>query len=138
MDTRHRILVVDDLPDWRATLSGLLKDEGYSVQVAASSSQALELLETDPFDLAVLDIRLDETDEGNTEGLDLATEIKKHWPEVRIIIITGYGTPEILKRAIEPDAQGQKLAMNYIPKTETEDLVRIVRETLTHQSTEAL
>ncbi|MCP4603515.1 MAG: response regulator [Proteobacteria bacterium] len=128
--TRRKILVVDDLPDWRVTLNGLLSDEGYDVRVAGSLPQALELLGTDQFDLAVLDIRLDETDEDNTEGLDLAAKINERWPGVKIIIITGYGTPEIMKRVFEPDAQGQKLAVNYIPKTETEDLVRIVRETL--------
>ncbi len=130
MPENHRILVVDDLPDWRSTIGGLLEDEGYEVQVAGSSPQALELLESNCFDLAVLDIRLDETDEGNTEGLNLASEIKKRWPGVKIVIITGYGTPEIMKEALEPDAKGNKLAANYVPKTETEDLVSVVRETL--------
>jgi two-component system, NtrC family, nitrogen regulation response regulator NtrX len=126
----YRILVVDDLPDWRSTLGGLLEDEGYEVQVAGSSSQALELLASNRFDLAVLDLRLDETDEGNTEGLNLAAKIKKRLPEVKIVIITGYGTPEIMRKALEPDAEGDKLAANYVPKTETEDLVSVVRETL--------
>lgn len=130
LEKRHRILVVDDLPDWRSTLGGLLEDEGYEVQVAGTSSRALEILGSDHFDLAVLDIRLDETDEGNTEGLSLAAEIKKHWPEVKIVIITGYGTPEIMREALEPDTDGNTLAADYIPKTETEELVRIVRKTL--------
>jgi CheY-like chemotaxis protein len=127
---RPRILVVDDLPDWRLTLGGLLEDEGYEVQVAGSSPQALELLGADHFDLAVLDIRLDETDEGDTEGLNLAAEIKKDWPSVNIIFITGYGTPEIMREALEPDDEGKRLATNYVPKTETEYLVKIVRKTL--------
>lgn len=129
-DTRHKILVVDDLLDWRVTLRGLLVDEGYDVQVAGSFAAALALLETNHFDLALLDMRLDETDEDNTEGLDLAAKIKERWPGVKIVIITGYGTSEIMRRALEPDAQGKKLAANYIPKTETEDLVQIVREAL--------
>ena len=129
-EERHKILVVDDLPDWRLTLRGLLEDEGYDIEVAGSLPKALELLGADHFDLAVLDIRLDETDEGNTEGLNLAAEIKKDWPDVQIIFITGYGTPEIMRDALEPDAEGKSLAENYVPKTETEDLVKIVRKTL--------
>lgn len=129
-DKRHRILVVDDLPDWRLTLGGLLEDEGYDIEVAGSSSEALELLRADHFDLAVLDIRLDETDEGNTEGINLAAEIRARWPKVRVVFITGYGTPDIMREALEPDPEGRRLAANYIPKTETEDLVRIVRRTL--------
>ena len=128
--THHKILVVDDLPDWRVTLSGLLKDEGYAVQVAGSSDAALSLLASDHFDLALLDMRLDETDESNTEGLDLADKIRQRWPEVKTVIITGYGTPDTLRRAMEPDAQGRMLVADYIPKTETEELVRVVRRVL--------
>ena len=129
-DKQQKILVVDDLPDWRATLSGLLKDAGYDVQIADSSAAALGLLETNHFELAVLDIRLDDSDEDNTEGLDLAAEIKQHWPATRVVMITGYGTSDTMRRAMEPDAQGRKLVANYIPKTETEELVQVVREVL--------
>lgn len=129
-EEHHKILVVDDLPDWRLTLGGLLEDEGYDIEVAESLPRAMELLGADHFDLAVLDIRLDETDEGNTEGLNLATEIKRNWPDVKVVFITGYGTPEIMREALEPDAEGKSLAANYVPKTETEDLVKIVRKTL--------
>ena len=128
--TRHKILVVDDLSDWRVTLGGLLEDEGYAVQVAGSSDAALSLLASDHFDLALLDMRLDETDESNTEGLDLADKIRQRWPEVKVIIITGYGTSDTMKRAMEPDVQGRILVADYIPKTETEELVRVVRRVL--------
>ena len=127
---RRKILVVDDLLDWRATLSGLLEDAGYDVQVAESSITALALLKTDQFDLAVLDMRLDETDESNTEGLDLAAEIKQHWPATKVVMITGYGTPDTMRRAMEPDKQDRRLVANYIPKTQTEELVKIVHEVL--------
>ncbi len=59
------ILIVDDLPDWRATLSGILFDEGYQVRRTGSREEALQMLETERFHLAVLDVRLDETDEDN-------------------------------------------------------------------------
>jgi ATP-dependent Lon protease len=127
---QQKILVVDDLPDWRATVGGLLEDAGYDVQVADSSTAALALLETDHFDLAVLDVRLDETDEGNTEGLDLAAEIKQRWPATKVVMITGYDRPDTMRRAMEPDAQGRRLVANYILKTQIEGLVEIVREAL--------
>ena len=129
-NTWHKILVVDDLSDWRKTLKGVLVDAGYDVQVADSSSSAVKLLETDRFDLAVLDMRLDESDEDNTEGLDLATEIKQRWPTTKVVMITGYGTPDTMKRAMEPDAQGRRLVANYIPKTQTEELIQVVRKAL--------
>ena len=128
--TPYKILVVDDLPDWRTTLSGLLEDEGYAIQVAGSSADALALLANEHFDLILSDMRLDETDEDNTEGLDLAAEIQQRWPKIKTIIITGYGTPDTMERAMQPDAQGKTLATNYIPKSETEELVKKVREAL--------
>jgi|YNPNPStandDraft_1061719.scaffolds.fasta_scaffold11615_4 DNA-binding NtrC family response regulator len=131
MANRQKILVVDDLPDWRATLSGLLADEGYEVYVADSSDSALNLISAHHgFDLALIDMRLDESDEENTEGLDLAAKIKQRWPATKVLIITGYGTSEAIKRAMEPDSQGRRLVENFIPKTETENLVHLVQETL--------
>jgi DNA-binding NtrC family response regulator len=126
----QRILVVDDLPDWRKTLGGLLTDEGYAVDVAGSADEALSLMEEKPFDLAVLDIRLDETDEENVEGLDLGTQIQERWPETSIIFSTGYGTQEIIARAMQPNASGKSLAVDYVPKTEAEELVTQVRRAI--------
>jgi CheY-like chemotaxis protein len=127
----HKILVVDDLPDWRNTISGVLTDEGYQVEMAASTPEALGLLHHSHFDLAILDMRLDESDENNTEGLDiLAKEIRKSWPDVKAIILTGYGTPETQKRALEPDIQGQRLVEDFVEKTETEGLVQTVKRVL--------
>ncbi|MBI1881080.1 MAG: response regulator, partial [Chloroflexi bacterium] len=57
--SKGRILVVDDLPDWRKTLSGILLDEGYEVQTASSREESLRLLTAGRFHLAILDVRLD-------------------------------------------------------------------------------
>lgn len=132
---RHRILVVDDLQDWCETIGGLLEDEGYNVQTAGSRTSALELLQADNFDLAVLDVRLDEQDEDNVEGLDLADKIKQHSPNVKVVIITGYDTKDLVRKALEPDPQGQTLAEDFIPKTETERLVKTVKSVLAKKAT---
>jgi CheY-like chemotaxis protein len=129
-DRVPQILVVDDLPDWQTTIRGLLRDEKYDVQVADSSSRAIELLERNQFDLAVLDMRLDETDEDNTEGLDLAETIQQRWPMVKVIILTGYNTPERQARAMAPNAQGQSLVADFIEKRESETLVQSVQRLL--------
>jgi DNA-binding NtrC family response regulator len=125
-DKRDRILVVDDLADWRDTLRGLLVDAGYDVLAADSYTSALGLLEAGRLDLAVLDIRLDETDEANMAGLDLAAEIKHRWPAVKVVILTGYDTPAAMRQAREPDVHGQALAADYIPKTQAEELAQVV------------
>jgi two-component system nitrogen regulation response regulator NtrX len=126
----HRILVVDDVPDWRTTLSRLLTDEGYEVQVAGSMESALVLLKTVAFDLALVDIRLDDSDETNVEGLDLADAIRRDWPTVKVLIITGYPTLETVERAMQPHGTGPKLAEGYIEKDRSHELVKMIQQVL--------
>jgi two-component system response regulator HydG len=133
MKISKKILVVDDLPDWRKTLNGLLSDRGYIVQDAYSIDSALKLLESNNFDLTVIDLRLNERNEKDEGGLELAAKIKRSWPKTKIILITGYGTSERIKRAMEPDLKtGQTLVDDYLPKTETEKLIDLVENILGH------
>jgi ATP-dependent Lon protease len=130
MSTPPKILVVDDLEDWRATMRGLLLDAHFDVQVAGSSTEAIKRLEAESFDLALLDMRLDERDESNTDGLELARLIQQRWPQTRRMIITGYDTPATTQAALEPDAQGRRLVENFVPKTDADRIVQLVREML--------
>jgi DNA-binding NtrC family response regulator len=126
-----RVLIVDDLDDWQKTLSGLLREVGYEVNVAGSLNQATKLLRSNLFDLAVIDVRLDETDESNIDGLNLATEIKHLWPSVKVIIITGYDNPEMVRQAMEPVGPSQeRLAIDFISKTETDKLIKSIQRIL--------
>ena len=129
----NRILVVDDLPDWRETISGMLTDEGFEVDVAGSSAEALTLLKKSHFDLAVLDMRLDESDEDNAEGLEyLAQEIRDNWPDMKTIVLTGYGTQEHIQQALQPDTNNRTLVDDFMQKTETEVLVQNIQNLLIH------
>jgi CheY-like chemotaxis protein len=127
----QKLLVVDDLEDWRSTLSGLLRDNGYIVEVAGSIEEAIDLLKNNSFELALLDLRLDETDENNIEGIKFAETIKQQWPMVKVVMITGYGTPEIIRMAREPNDNGIRLLADYIRKDETNKLVEVVHRVLT-------
>lgn len=130
-----KILVVDDIADWRNTIRGMLRDEGYQVAVAESSKKALALLEEDVFDLAVIDIRLDETDEDDTEGITLAKVIDKQWPETQIIIITGYEADVTLTEAMRPTPGVGRLVFNYVLKKKTtEDLIPEIKKALAEVS----
>ena len=71
-NSSSKLLVVDDIKDWQITLSGVLRDIGYIVATAGSMAEAIKLLENNKYDLALLDLRLDETDEDNVDGLKLA------------------------------------------------------------------
>ena len=114
-----KILVVDDMEDWRVTIQGILEDAHYEVVVASSVSEAFQKLEQNDFSLAMLDMRLDETDEDNRDGLHiLATNIKDKYPHIKTIILTGYADQESV-RAMEPDDGGKSLVAIHMEKTET-------------------
>jgi CheY-like chemotaxis protein len=125
--SQGRILVVDDLPDWRATLSGILLDEGYEVCVAGDRQEALRLLAAKRFHLAVLDVRLDEADEDNREGLELMRQIKAYDPTTAVIILTGYADVRMVQDALRPQANGLPFAYSFVEKQNSQELIEFVR-----------
>ena len=122
-----KVLLVDDLEDWRTSLSGLLTDGGYEVHAVGSKIEALNALKTRHFHVAVLDVRLDETDENNTEGLTLMYEIKEKYSSVAVIILTGYATVKMVQDALQPDNKGNSPAFGFLQKSETDKLTEYVR-----------
>ena len=128
---QKRILVVDDVPDWRAMLTGLLSEERYHVKAVDSSSEALRLLARERFHVAVLDVRLDETDEGNTEGLDLMYRVRAVDPTMAIIILTGYPTLDMVTQARRPAETGVSPAFDFVEKDKiSQDLLPGIKQAL--------
>ena len=126
----YRILVVDDLDDWRMTLSGLLRDEGYEVDTADSVDSAWKQLAQESYDLAVVDMRLDETDESDVGGLTLSHRVRQERLPIRIIILTGYASMSTIREAMESDSEGSRLAMGFIQKDATIELLDAVKVAL--------
>ena len=82
------VLIVDDEPAVRALATDILSDAGFDTIAAADASQALHLLENDAQHVDVLftDVRMP----GAMSGLDLARVAKRNWPELRVIVTSGY------------------------------------------------
>ena len=127
---KGRVLVVDDLPDVCATLSGLLSDEGYDVRSASSRVEALQMLDAERFHVAVLDVRLDEADEDNQDGILLMHEIREKDPNVAIIVLTGYANVKMVREALQPDREGVSPAFGFLEKSETDQLPEYVDRAL--------
>ena len=87
MKTKHNILIVDDDPDFRENLSGILRDEGYAPVTAATGKEAMERVRGDEFAVALIDLRLEDM-----SGLDVMKEIKERSPMTEGIFITGYAS----------------------------------------------
>ncbi|HLF82877.1 MAG TPA: sigma-54 dependent transcriptional regulator [Blastocatellia bacterium] len=115
-----RILIVDDETIVRESLGSWFREEGYSVDVAASAREALEKLTIKGWDIFLLDIRMPGMD-----GLELQRKIKESHPDSTIIIMTAYASVET---AVEAMKQG---AYDYIVKPfDPDDLEHLVRNAI--------
>lgn len=107
-----KILVVDDEKDFVEMLSLRLEEVGEKVTPAYSGRECLDEMETKDFDVVILDIKMPGMD-----GIETLREIKKRFPLVEVVMLTGHGTTET---AVE----GMKLgAFDYLLKpADFEDL----------------
>jgi len=87
IETRGKILVVDDEESMREFLSVILRKEGYAVDCAADGREAFALAREQPFDLILEDLKMPGMD-----GIELLRALKEHDPEVLVIIMTAYST----------------------------------------------
>lgn len=93
-----RILVVDDENGPRQSLRMLLKED-YQVHLADGVCSALEILEQEPVDVIITDIRMP-----HQNGLDLLREAKRRCADIQVIILTGYGQLDTAVAAIDGGA----------------------------------
>ncbi|MEE8660511.1 Transcriptional regulatory protein ZraR [Acetobacteraceae bacterium EV16G] len=87
----HEILIVDDEPDIRMLIDGILRDEGYETRVAANADQALEAFRTRRPSLIILDIWLQGS---RLDGVALLKMIKSEEPTQPVVMISGHGSIE--------------------------------------------
>jgi DNA-binding NtrC family response regulator len=100
-----KVLIVDDEKDFVEMFSLRLETQGEKVSTAFSGKEALAVLEKAPIDVVILDIRMPGMD-----GIDTLKQIKKLYPIVEVILLTGHGSTET---AVE----GMKLgAFDYLMK----------------------
>ncbi len=126
---KHHILIVDDNPDWQLTFRGVLKSAGFEVTTAASREEAIQKLAAERFDLALLDIRLDESNENDSSGLALAEQISQRWDWMKVIIATGYTSDEFIRKALTPKGR-KRLAVGFVQKQDVGNLARIIAKAL--------
>jgi CheY-like chemotaxis protein len=100
-ERRKTILVVDDFPDWRVTLRGILEDEGLNCICASTASDAIQIAVAERPDLVLTDVRFDESDEDNAAGILILSELKRKEVTKRIpvIVFTGYASVGLVRDA---------------------------------------
>jgi DNA-binding NtrC family response regulator len=93
----QRVLVVDDEPLIRWSLAETLGDSGYQVVESSDGRGATGALQaaTREFDVILLDYRLPDS-----EGLSLLAAIRQIAPHTQVILMTAYGSPEVIRGAL--------------------------------------
>lgn len=113
-----RLLLIDDEVGFVNVLSNRLSRRGFVVGKANSGSEALQRLRQLDFDVAVLDLKMEDMD-----GIEVLKILKKMAPELIVIMLTGHGSA---KAAHEGFKEG---AYDYLTKPyELEDLVEKIRD----------
>jgi len=112
----EEVLIVDDDRSVHQILAKILQRAGCIVTTAENGQEALQKLETQTYDAAVIDVRLQDMN-----GLDLLNQIKNIAPKMTTIILTGYPSDEDKIKAIELGAD------YYLAKPiKSETLVEII------------
>ena len=95
------ILVIDDNLDIRQLISGILKDKGFSVRVAANFDQAIVEINKKLPDVAIIDVKLDK---GDNDGIELLAHIKKKDDDVPVIMISGHANVQMAVNSLKSGA----------------------------------
>lgn len=95
------ILIVDDERDIRELISDILEDEGFTTRLAGTSDECMEQVTSEQPALMILDIWLKDS---SMDGIDILKVVKKDYPDVPVVIISGHGNIEIAVAAIKQGA----------------------------------
>jgi two-component system NtrC family response regulator len=102
---KAKILIAEDEKTQRDLLEGFLIKEGFSVEAVAHGREALQKLQGNFFDIALIDYKMPELD-----GLQTLREIRNLYPDLPVVMMTAYGTVET---AVASMKEG---ALDYLTK----------------------
>ncbi len=123
MNSKVKVLIVDDEPAVCFGLEGVLSEEGYSVSSVFSGTEALEHIVKEEFDVVLSDIKL-----GDIDGLQVLDAVKSYAPDTVTILLTGHATLDSSIQAL------RKGAHDYLLKPiASEELRRSIQKGLTER-----
>ncbi len=121
------LLIVDDERSMRELLEYMLSKEGYTISLAENGRTAVQMVQDNPYDLVLCDIRL-----GDITGLEVLRAAKQYRPNTVVIMISAYATTET---AVEAMNDG---AYDYVPKPfDNEELKQTIALALERKTLEA-
>lgn len=118
--TRRKILVIDDELELLSLMKEMLEENGYQALCVSNGADGIRLNEEENPDLIILDLRMPGMD-----GIETLRQIRKHAPDVRVIIMTGYRSPDSIRDAAELNIS------EYLNKPfENKQLARVINDVL--------
>jgi DNA-binding NtrC family response regulator len=114
METKAKILVVDDEEKVCQNVQKILSKEDYDISYALSASEALEQMAKESYSLLISDIIMP-----GMNGLEFLKLVKNQWPLTQVIMFTAYASTDTAMKAIRLGA------LDYIPKPFTPDELRL-------------
>ena len=123
-DDPIRLLLVDDEEGYVNVLSKRMTKRNMTVAIALSGAQAIQALRKEDFDVAVVDLKMEDMD-----GIEVLKVLKKMEPELSVIMLTGHGSEKAAREGIEFGA------FDYLTKPcDLDDLVAKIREAYRHKT----
>ncbi|MGA2232157.1 MAG: sigma-54 dependent transcriptional regulator [Tepidisphaeraceae bacterium] len=122
MPQKPRLLILDEDRIILQSLAQFLRREGYDVQTTDSLPQAIERMESGPVELLLADINIP-----GPKPAELLRDIRRRFPHVVVIVITGYGS---IEGAVEATKMG---AFDYLTKPIVDEEIRVVVEKAVRQ-----
>ena len=95
------ILIIDDNSEIRAILQEIISDSGYKTRLAANYNQALSEIDKKLPDVAIIDVKLDKSD---NDGIELLNHIKNKNKDIPVIIISGHANIEMAVKSLKSGA----------------------------------
>ncbi len=120
---KGRVLIIDDEDIVRVSCQRILVPEGYEVRSTKSAAEGFSLLAQEPVDVVLTDLKMPDID-----GMQVLKKVKEGWPDIEVIMITGYQT---INTAVEAIKLG---AFDYIEKPFTPSaIVEAIDKAISHR-----
>jgi DNA-binding response OmpR family regulator len=122
----NKILVVDDEKTVCDSIKKILSRKGYSVDNTLNADEAVDKIKNNSYDLVITDLMMPKI-----SGMELLQIVKEHYPELEVVVVTGYAS---IDTAVEATKLG---AADYLPKPFTPaELTEITRKALERRNIE--
>jgi DNA-binding NtrC family response regulator len=120
---KGRVLIIDDEEIVRVSCQRILVPEGYEVKITKSAAEGFGILAAESIDVVLTDLKMPDID-----GIEVLGRVKEEWPDVEVIMITGYQTINTAVQAIKLGA------CDYIEKPFTPNaIVEAIDKAMLHR-----